>query len=423
MRSFATMLPACLLLSLRAVAAQGEDAAPLPVTGAENADLGSFDELMRSFLARYKAPGAALAVSRNGRVVYARGFGHADAEKKQPVQPTALFRIASVSKPITAVAVMQLVEQGKLKLDDTMLTMLPPDTRPANSGDVRTEQITIRHLLQHSGGWDSAKTSYDPMFRSIEIAKAEKADPPADSEAIVRFMLRRKLDFQPGERYAYSNFGYCVLGRIIEQATQQGYEGYVKQRVLAPLGIETMRIGKSLAEGRAPGEVEYFDTQGRKGAAVVGEKLGAPVPLPYGTFYIEAMDAHGGWLASAVDLARFVGAFDDPARCKVLKAESVRTMWERPAGAAGNEKDGTPKAAFYACGWMVRPAGDKGGVNAWHNGDLPGTSTLLVHRHDGLSWAVLFNTRSDAKGAPLAGLIDGLVHQAADAVKKWPEGE
>ncbi|MCY3017927.1 MAG: serine hydrolase [Planctomycetota bacterium] len=414
-------VPPVLLLAALLPVYAGE-AAVLPVTGAENADLVSFDKLMRSFMTEHNVPGAALAVTKDSRLVYARGFGFADAQKKEPVQPTSLFRIASLSKSITGVAVLQLVEQGKFGLDDKMLERLSPDMRPANIGDARLEQVTVRQLLHHTGGWDSAK-SYDPMFRSVEIAKAEKADPPAAPEDIIRYMLRRKLDFDPGTRHAYSNFGYCILGRIIERASGETYETYVREKVLAPLGITAMRIGKTLPEGRAAGEVEYLDSKGRTGAAVVGAPLGRKVPLPYGTFCLEALDAHGGWIASAVDLVRFAAAFDDPARCKILKPESIKPMFERPEGPAGYETNGKPKAAYYACGWSVRPVGNTGKANTWHNGLLSGSSTIMVRRHDGINWAVLFNSDSDAKGKNLAGEIDGLVHQAADAVRKWPEGE
>lgn len=395
-------------------------APPPTVTGDKVPGLAGFGDLLRSFMAEHQVPGAALAVTKGGRLVYASGLGFADSQKKTPVLPASLFRIASLSKAITAVAVLQLAEQGKLKLDEPMLAQLPPDTRPARLGDPRLEKITIRQLLQHTGGWDSQKTGYDPMFRSLEIAKAEKAEPPAKAEDIIRFMLRRKLDFEPGERYAYSNFGYCLLGRIIERAGQHDYEEYAREHVLAPLGIHAMRAGRSLPEGRAPGEVEYCDSKARQGAAVVGQPLGRSVPAPYGTFCLEAMDSHGGWLASAMDLARFVAAFDDPEHCLLLKPETARAMWARPPGEAGAEKSGAPKPAFYACGWMVRPVGQAGKVNAWHAGLLPGTSTLMVHRHDGLNWVVLFNTDADAKGRELHGLIDPLLHKAADAVKNWP---
>ena len=131
---------------------------------------------------------------------------------------------------------------------------------------------------------------------------------------------------------------------------------------------------------------------------------------------MEAADAHGAWLASAVDLVRFAAAFDKPDACPVLSAGAIRTMFARPAGALGRDKDGKPKLMFYACGWLVRPLGRKG-LNTWHAGGIPGTATLLVRRHDGFAWAVLFNTR----GKNTIGKIDPLVHRAVNAVKVWPD--
>jgi N-acyl-D-amino-acid deacylase len=126
-------------------------------------------------------------------------------------------------------------------------------------------------------------------------------------------------------------------------------------------------------------------------------------------------------VASAPDLVRFAAALDVPARCPVLSAREIATMFARPAGAAGLDKDGKPKDAYYACGWLVRPVGRTGRANTWHNGSLDGTATLLVRRHDGLDWAVLFNTRHDPAGGSLTDKIDGALHGAADAVRSWPD--
>jgi N-acyl-D-amino-acid deacylase len=410
-----------------------EAPAALPVTGPANPDLAPLDRLMSEFVMDHEVPGAALAVAKNGELVYARGFGYADVEGKIPVQPASLFRIASLSKPITAVAVLQLVEAGKLKLDDPVFAVLKdfPSTQEETAGrppvaptkataDPRLGRITVRQLLQHTGGWDSAKSG-EPMFRSVAIAEALGVPPPALPPDIIRYMRGRPLDFDPGERCASSNFGYCVLGRIIEKASGQTYEDYVRTRVLAPLGIRTMRLGKTLLKDRAPGEVRYYDEKGRTGPCVFAGMAGEKVPLPYGTWCLEAMDAHGGWLAPAADLVRFASAFGDPAACPVLKAEGIRTMFACPDGPAGHEPDGKPKAAYYACGWMVRPVGKEGRFNAWHAGGFDGASTLLVRRCDGFAWAVLFNCRNgNLKGKDLAAEIDPLVHRAVDAVKDWP---
>ena len=116
---------------------------------------------------------------------------------------------------------------------------------------------------------------------------------------------------------------------------------------------------------------------------------------------------------------RFGAAFDNPQTCPILKAESVETMFARPRGAAGRGADGKPAPAYYGCGWMVRPVGLR--ANTWHAGALDGASTLLVRRHDGLTWAVLFNARTGSlKDKDLAAEIDPLVHEAVGKVKEWP---
>ena len=252
---------------------------------------------MEKVVREHHVPGAALAVARNGRIVYARGYGYADRDKKEPVEPNSLFRIASVTKPFTAVAVLQLVEKGKLHLNDKVFHVLElkEPIGPNIKFDERWKQITILELLQHRGGWDRDK-SFDPMFRSPAICKEMNVKPPADQEAIIHYMLRRPLDFDPGERYAYSNFGYCLLGRVIEKVSKKRYEAYVKEKVLAPLGIERMHQGRTLANERAKGEVRYYDGEG---IAIMGPHIGMREPEPYGCWCLESMDSHGGWIASA----------------------------------------------------------------------------------------------------------------------------
>ena len=143
---------------------------------------------------------------------------------------------------------------------------------------------------------------------------------------------------------------------------------------------------------------------------------------PYTGFCLEAMDSHGAWLASAVDLVRFAAALDDPARTTWLPPAARSLIYEPPAAPVSRRPNGSLKPVYYACGWDVRPVGQDGRANYWHAGSLPGTSTLLVRRHDGLAWAVLFNQRSTDPKLP-DGAIDGALHEAADAVAEWPEGD
>ncbi len=391
-------------------------------TGEAFSQLASFDNMMRDFVRDNKIPGASLAVAKDGRLVYARGFGYADLEAKQPVQPESLFRIASISKPVTAVAVMRLVDLGKVKLDDRVFEILQyePHLPDGAEMDPRLAQITVRHLLQHTAGWDRG-VSIDPMFQPVRITQSLGKQPPAEPDDIIRFMMGWQLDFDPGARYAYSNFGYCLLGRIIEKLTGRGYEEYVRTDILGPLNIHTMRIGKTLAEGRAEGEVRYYMPWKNKGVAVVGEKIGAKVPRPYGAWYLEAMDSHGAWIASAIDLVRFGSIVQNGEQSKVLSQQSMKAMLARPEGAAGYEENGQPKQNTYGCGWMIHGIGPKESRNYSHAGALDGTSTILSLRHDGLCWSVLFNTGHLPDGKRPSGKVEPLIHEAANAVKQWPE--
>jgi len=391
--------------------------AEVPRTGPDDLKLRSFDQMMELFIVEHHVPGAALAVARGGRLIYVRGFGYADLDRKTQVEPTSLFRIASVSKMFTSTATMQLVQEGKLRLNDPWYPILGLHPRTNQHMDPRIKQITIEELLQHRGGWDRDK-SFDPMFRSVLIAQTLGTEPPADQEQITQYMLGQPLDFDPGARMVYSNFGYCILGQVIHKVSHEPYVQYVQKHVLAPLGIHNMRLGHSLPQYYAAGEVKYYGKG--MGSCVFPPDVGKKVLWCYGGWDLEAMDAHGGWIASAPDLVRFAVSFDHPEHSKILSAQSIQQTFARPPGDAGYTADGKPKPVWYGFGWSVRSVG-RGKINTWHNGLLDGTSTLVVRRSDGLAWAVLFNASVDQNGKALSDMIDPLVHKAADNVKHWPE--
>ncbi len=375
-------------------------------TGTTSAKTAPFDRVLPAFLDKHRVPGCAVAVAKGGEVIYARGFGFADVSSREPVTPQSLFRIASISKPITAVAILQLIEQGKLKLDDRVHELIQDEPLLLEDAkiDERQSQITIRQLLEHRGGWDRDK-SFDGMFQSLRFADALGKPSPPDLHDIIRNMRGLPLDFEPGERYAYSNYGYCLLGRVIENITKQPYEAYVKKHVLAPLQITSMQIGGSLLEERVPQEVRYYDPS--LAGSVFEKERGQQRSSPYGAFKLTVLDSHGGWLASATDLVKFASAFDDPAKCPILKAESVAAMFSPPPIKHGE--------TYYALGWQVRPVGER--KTAWHTGSLPGTSTILIRRFDGLNVAVLFNSRISPTAQHLTRELEGELHRALDEIR------
>lgn len=386
-------------------------AARLPERGTPELRAAPVDSMMRSFVREHGVPGASLAIAKDGKLVYARGFGWADPAQKVPVRPEARFRIASISKPITAVVVLKLIEQGKLEFHTPAFALLGMKEALAAEGtDPRLAQITILQLLQHRAGWDR-QASFDPMFIPQRVQKRFELDGPPNTKQIIRYMLEQPLDTDPGTHYAYSNFGYCVLGRVIEQVTGQPYGEAVRALLLEPLDLDSLALGGSLPDDRLPNEVWYQDRKQRIGSAV--KAPGRQVPIGY-SHDQEVLDAHGGWIANATDLALFAAAFSDVQDSPVLGPQSIARMWQRPAGAEG--------PVWYGCGWSVRQVGESA-HNAWHSGLLSGgTSSLFVRRHDGYTWAVLFNTdRSQTNNAVLSGLIDPLIHRAVNQVEAWPQ--
>ncbi|HUE69951.1 MAG TPA: serine hydrolase domain-containing protein [Pirellulaceae bacterium] len=374
-----------------------------PITGGAVADLAPLDAWMKEIMAEHKIPGGSLAVVKDGKLVYARGFGYADREAKTPVQPESLFRIASVSKPITAVAIMKLAEQGKLKLDDKVLDYIDAEPFLAEDRkiDERWQQVTLAHCLTHTGGWDRG-VSYDPMFQALRMSREMKVPLPIEPLHIIRYQRGMPLDFDPGSRYAYSNFGYSLLGRVIEKVSGKSYEQYVKDEVFAPLGISSPRIGRSLASERAEGEVNYYVVNDGTGVAVTGPAGGnedEKVPVSYGVWRQETLDAHGGWIASTIDLAKFGAALDvvedgKATRGKLLSASSVKEIFSPRIEMKNPEGKVT---GHYGSGWMLKKDAALDDYAA-HGGALACTAASLIHFDDGLNVAVLFNLGQSADG-------------------------
>ncbi|MBN2593129.1 MAG: beta-lactamase family protein [Sedimentisphaerales bacterium] len=364
-------------------------------TGPEVPELSVFDKTMKDFMVSRKVSAGSLAITYNSRLVFARGYTWSKADSPA-TEPMALFRIASLSKPITSAGILKLAEDKRLSLDDKVMEILSFGTPEGETPDPNLKKVTILHLLEHLGGWDRDKT-FDPMFADEKISKTLGVPMPVSQADIITFMNGRPLQYEPGTKFAYSNYGYCLLGRVIEQITGMSYEDYIKRFVLSPLGITRMQIGHSNLDDRVPGEVAY---ESKKESA-------------YGSFNLENMDSHGGWLLSAPELVRFAAAFDDPANCPILSAASIETMFSLPATIA--RENYKPGEKYYACGWDVRDYGN-GRRNTWHTGSLPGCYTFMSRWSNGVNCVVLFNKRGDGFE-----VIDPLLWKAVKSVSNWPE--
>jgi N-acyl-D-amino-acid deacylase len=200
------------------------------------------------------------------------------------------------------------------------------------------------------------------------------------------------LDFNPGEKFAYSNFGYAILGRVIERLSGMPYEEYVRARVLQPVGANRTRQGRSRLADALPEEVKYYmPGQGLNSPMVQsvfpGEGL---VPLNYGGYYLEADNASGAWVSSTIDLLRFVTRIDGRNNPPdIFSAQLVAEMTSNGATVCADA------SCYYAGGWFVRPV--ESGATWWHGGDLPGTKAMLVRSYYNLTWVALFNAGAPPK--------------------------
>jgi len=409
------------LLCGAAVGSAAADETPSSSAGSPSS-MEAYDRLVGEWMKKWNVPGGQIAVVRGGRLMLVRAYGWANVEEQKPVTNDSQFRIASVSKSITAVAVLRLVEAGKLDFEAKAFELLPQfPLSSTQGGDPRLTQITIRQLLTHTAGWDRDK-SFDPMFIPFKAAEALGASPPADTATIIRYMQRQPLDFDPGQKYAYSNFGYCLLGRVIEQATGKSYADAVRELVLEPCGAPSFELGRTRLVERSPREVCYYAQPAGERTRSVFPDVSDQVAWPDGGFYLEALDAHGGWIATAPDLLRFATAVEGSRGQPLLKAETLSLMTARPPAPVSGQGP-----THYGLGWMIRyPEKNKDAdwrqSTWWHTGSLPGTAALLVRTHKELAWAALFNSRPPyEKLKEFAGELDALMWKAAGQIKQWPE--
>lgn len=362
-----------------------------PLSGfANDPAIQTFDRQFIPFLKKWRVPGAAITVVKNNQVVVDRGYGWTDKEAGIVISPNSLFRIASVSKTFTAVTILKLVQEGKLRLDDSVFRILN-DLRPLNGSIVNPKiyQITVQNLLQMSSGWfTSGPGHFDPMFGPWppRIRNILSPELPASCQTTTRFMMSQPLRNKPGSSFAYSNLDYCILGLIINKVTgspygYSGYERYVKSNILAPLGIYNMQIGSTQMKYRVAGETKYY----RDPATVSPAELANSAYLPYSADEILRKNfGNGGWIATPKDLAIFMQALNQG---RILNNQSLRTMQEKPVFV------GKERMSYYTMGGIVY---NLNGRRYWiQTGSFTGTNALIVTKPNGTTIAVIFNYRPD----------------------------
>jgi CubicO group peptidase (beta-lactamase class C family) len=353
-------------------------------TGSDVPNLSRIDAAVENFMKTYAVRAGQVAVVRNGTTVYSRGFTWGEPWYAI-TQPGSLMRIASCSKAFTCAAINTLLGAGKLKLTDTVFPLLGI-TSPAVAGqlpDARINEITVEHLVQHQGGWNDdgssgtvyEKTSggtytqvpssnFDPSFAARQIAQALNLPGPPSKRDIASYMYGEPLQFTPGtEMYAknqdgtyrdvvgaYSNFGYMLLGLVVERASGLPYADYLRSTVLAPGGIEDVCVSRVMGGPVWPHEVTYDEPA--VGLTPFDWTSSSLTPAVDGAegLITELADSAGGLMTSARSLATFI---------------HTNAVW----GLGG-------RAAGYA-----------------RSGSEAGCSSLAVSRSDGIDWAYIFNTR------------------------------
>jgi CubicO group peptidase (beta-lactamase class C family) len=323
---------------------------------------GGMGQFTEPFRQQFRVPAMSVALSKNGRFVFDRAGGMADRQHVTQAEENSLFRIADLSKSITAVTIFSLTEAGKLNLGDHVFGSGGILGTRYGKAPYKTyvTDITVDHLLSHTaGGW--AADDNDPMLHNNGWDQAKLITETIDNVPLTN---------QPGASWAYSNFGYCVLGRIIEQVTGQPYESYVQANILAPCGITTMQIAQNSERHRASDEVVY-----------TGQYSEDPYKIN-----INRMDSTSGWIASATQLVQFLnhvaGAPNIPA---LLKPGTVNVM-TTPAPASPED------AARWARGWMIS---QDGSGSWWISGSLPGSTALMIRNADASCAAAICNTRTE----------------------------
>lgn len=362
------------------------------------------ERYIRNWMARNNIRGASLAVMKDERLIYCKGFGWADKEREQKAEVGDIYRIASASKLITAVGIMKLCDDGLLSLDDKVFgeTGILNDPKLLDIKDKRATDITVRHLLNHTAGF--SRRLGDPMFRTADVMRWENMTKTPTADELIAFQLRQRLRDKPGGAAQYSNIGYLVLSRVIEKVSGMGYEEYLQKKVLWPAGCYDMHIARNYYEERYPREVKYYGHD--PGETIESyDGSGKMRPREYGGNNITGLQGAGAWVCSAAELMRLVASIDGRSGVPdILSPQSVAEMKR------------IVRKGDFALGWARY---DSRSGTLVRTGTMSGTCAYIENRANGLSYVFITNT-SSYRGASFTNSIGRMVRDAMAKVKTWP---
>ena len=359
------------------------------------------EQYIERWMSRNAIKGASLAVMRKEQLIYCKGFGWADKEMERKANVGDIYRMASASKLITAVGIMKLIDEGRLTLDSKVFGPEGILSHFTEIKDKRAHNITVRHLLNHTSGF--SRRMGDPMFRIADVMRWEELNTTPTADELIAFQLGLRLRGAPGGSAQYSNVGYLVLSRVIEQVSGMGYEEYLQEHVLWPAGCYDMHIAHNYYKDRYPGEVKYYGHDEERIESYDGS--GQMRLREYGGNDIRGLQGAGAWVASSVEMMRLVASIDGkPNVPDILSAESVAAMRD------------IQRKGDYALGWARYNASNGSLIRT---GTMSGTCAYIDYRENGISY-VFFTNTSNYRGATFTNSIGRMIRDAMTRVEEWP---
>jgi CubicO group peptidase (beta-lactamase class C family) len=388
----------------------------IPISGQPVSAFAPLDTIMENLMTQYSSPGASLAISYNGKLVYARGYGYAEVDTKNPVQPDTIMRWASNSKPLTAIGIYNLIQAGKLKLTDKPFVTIFTDLTPPSGTTYNTElnNITIQDLLLHQGGWDDTEVP-DPVFEYEDAAAQALGDAvPATPKELIEYMMSQPLQHTPGTTYAYSNLGYIVLGQVISKVSggnYTSYESYMQTNIFNPHGMGRLQPAQTFLDQQLPNEAAYYDYPNAPLEPNVYDPNGPYVPEQYGGYSLPLNHANGGWAGAAIDVVREWDIMNGQITPAIITNPSIETNLNSSVG-------------VY---FPTAPVGE-GWIYTFF-GSLPGTNSLVhmdtskTNYPGNLTFGAVFNTRNGDNIEEPETDATNQIATALQSVKTWPSGD
>lgn len=361
-----------------------------------------FDSAILRFMRYWGIRGGSFALMRNDSLLYAKGYGYANTTDSTLCEVKNIFRVASVSKLLTAVAIMHLEETGQLSTQDFVFGPegILCDSLFLEIRDKNIKKITVEHLLRHTSGFSNPHG--DAAFNMELVARYLGKPLPLSMDDMVLYATKIRLRAKPGGYYNYSNLGYIILSKVIEKVSGMPYETYMQDSILTPIGCHDIHLANNYTEGFRENEVDYYEV---KEAEPVPAFDGSDtlVMKSHGGNDVHGLYGAGGWIASPVEILKIVAAINKcPVREDFLSPQSIDFM-------TPHDKNSKP------AGWAQTNS------KTWlRSGSMAGTSALIRVQKDGYSWIFISNS-SSWNGPGLARQMNRDITRALTKVKEWPQ--